>query len=185
MQILAPILGVIGFIAAIVLYTKVKAHPVGNDTMKEISEAIHDGAMAFLGREYRVLAIFIFIVFFIITFGMNYQTAFAFLGGALCSMTCGFIGMKAATRANVRTTEAARVSGQASALMVSFNGGAVMGLAVASLGLVGVGIAFMAFGGDPETVRYINGFAMGASSIALLRLFRDCCLPATVILTFV
>ncbi len=167
MQILAPILGVIGFIAAIVLYTKVKAHPVGNDTMKEISEAIHDGAMAFLGREYRVLAIFIFIVFFIITFGMNYQTAFAFLGGALCSMTCGSIGMKAATPANVRTTEAARVSGQASALMISFNGGAVMGLAVASLGLVGVGIAFMAFGGDPETVRYINGFAMGASSIAL------------------
>ncbi len=167
MQILAPILGVIGFIAAIVLYTRVKAQPVGNEKMREISEAIHDGAMAFLGREYRVLAVFIFVVFFIITFGMNYQTAFAFLGGALCSMTCGFIGMKAATRANVRTTEAARASGQASALMVSFNGGAVMGLAVASLGLVGVGIAFMAFGGDPETVRYINGFAMGASSIAL------------------
>lgn len=167
MQILAPLLGVIGFIAAIVLYTRVKAYPVGNDTMKEISEAIHDGAMAFLGREYRVLAIFIFIVFFIITFGMNYQTAFAFLGGAVCSMTCGFIGIKAATRANVRTTEAARVSGQASALMVSFNGGAVMGLAVASLGLVGVGFAFMAYGGDPETVKYINGFAMGASSIAL------------------
>ena len=167
MQILAPILGVIGFIAAIVLYTKVKAQPAGNATMREISDAIHDGAMAFLGREYRVLAVFIVVVFFIITFGMNYQTAFAFLGGALCSMTCGFIGMKAATRANVRTTEAARASGQASALMVSFNGGAVMGLAVASLGLVGVGIAFMAFGGDPETARYINGFAMGASSIAL------------------
>jgi K(+)-stimulated pyrophosphate-energized sodium pump len=167
MQIFAPILGVIGFIVAIVLYTKVKAQPVGNAKMKEISEAIHDGAMAFLGREYRVLAIFIVVVFFIITFGMNYQTALAFLGGALCSMTCGFIGMKAATRANVRTTEAARVSGQASALMVSFNGGAVMGLAVASLGLVGVGITYMMFGGDLETVKYINGFAMGASSIAL------------------
>jgi K(+)-stimulated pyrophosphate-energized sodium pump len=167
MQAIAPILGVIGFIVAIVLYTRVKAQPVGNDKMKEISEAIHSGAMAFLGREYRVLGVFIALVFMIITIGMNYQTAFAFLGGALCSMTCGFIGMKAATRANVRTAEAARQSGQAAALMISFNGGAVMGLAVASLGLVGVGIAFMAFGGDPETAKYINGFAMGASSIAL------------------
>jgi K(+)-stimulated pyrophosphate-energized sodium pump len=82
-------------------------------------------------------------------------------------MTCGFIGMKAATRANVRTAEAARQSGQAKALLVSFNGGAVMGLAVASMGLVGVGIVYILFGGDPETVKYINGFAMGASSIAL------------------
>ncbi|MDT8440736.1 MAG: sodium-translocating pyrophosphatase [Desulfuromonadales bacterium] len=167
MQIIAPILGLIGFITAIVLYTRVKSQPVGNDTMREISEAIHSGAMAFLSREYRVLGIFIALVFVIITIGMDYQTAFTFLGGALCSMTCGFIGMKAATRANVRTTEAARQSGQAAALMVSFNGGAVMGLAVASLGLVGVGIAYMAFGGDTETVKYINGFAMGASSIAL------------------
>lgn len=164
---LAPILGIIGFITAIVLYNRVKRHPVGNDLMRDISEQIHAGAMAFLGREYRVLAIFIGLVFVIITIGMDYQTAFAFLGGAICSMTCGFIGMKAATRANVRTSEAARVSGQAEALMVSFNGGAVMGLAVASLGLVGVGIAFIAFGGDLETVKYINGFAMGASSIAL------------------
>ena len=167
MQAIAPILGVIGFIVAVVLYHRVKAKPVGNDTMKEISEAIHSGAMTFLAREYRVLGIFIALVFVIITIGMGYQTAFTFLGGALCSMICGFTGMKAATRANVRTTEAARQSGQAEALMVSFNGGAVMGLAVASLGLVGVGIAYMAYGGDPVTVKYINGFAMGASSIAL------------------
>jgi len=166
LQIFAPILGVIGFVIAIVLYNLVKAQPVGNETMKEISEAIHAGAMAFLGREYRVLAVFIILVFGLIAMGMNFQTAFAFLGGALCSMTCGFIGMKAATRANVRTSEAARTEGQAKALLVSFNGGAVMGLAVASLGLVGVGVAFIAFG-DPETARYINGFAMGASSIAL------------------
>jgi K(+)-stimulated pyrophosphate-energized sodium pump len=167
MQALAPILGVIGFVIAIVLYNKVKRYPVGNDIMRDISEEIHSGAMAFLGREYRVLAVFITLVFVIIAVAMNYQTAFAFLGGALCSMTCGYIGMKAATRANVRTCEAARVSGQAEALMVSFNGGAVMGLAVASLGLVGVGVAYMAFGGDITTVQYINGFAMGASSIAL------------------
>ncbi len=167
LQIFAPILGVVGFVIAVVMYNLVKAQPVGNATMKEISEAIHDGAMAFLGREYRVLAIFIVIVFVLIVVGMNIQTALAFLGGAICSMTCGFIGMKAATRANVRTSEAARTSGQAKALEVSFNGGAVMGLAVASLGLVGVGIAFIAFGGDPATAKYINGFAMGASSIAL------------------
>jgi K(+)-stimulated pyrophosphate-energized sodium pump len=167
LQMFAPVLGVIGFVIAVVLYNVVKAEPVGNDRMKEISEDIHNGAMAFLGREYRVLAIFIVLVFGLIAMGMNFQTAFAFVGGALCSMTCGFIGMKAATRANVRTTEAARLSGQAKALEVSFNGGAVMGLAVASLGLVGVGIAYIMFGGDPETSKYINGFAMGASSIAL------------------
>ncbi|APG26509.1 sodium-translocating pyrophosphatase [Syntrophotalea acetylenivorans] len=167
LQMYAPILGAIGFLIAIVMYNVVKAQPVGNDRMKEISDAIHNGAMAFLGREYRVLAFFIILVFFVIAMGMNFETAFAFLGGAICSMTCGFIGMKAATRANVRTTEAARQSGQAKALSVSFNGGAVMGLAVASLGLVGVGVAFIFFGGNPETAKYINGFAMGASSIAL------------------
>jgi K(+)-stimulated pyrophosphate-energized sodium pump len=167
LQMFAPILGVVGFVIAIVLYNKVKAEPVGNDRMKEIGDDIYNGAMAFLGREYRVLAIFIVIVFCLIAVGMNIQTALAFLGGAVCSMTCGFIGMKAATRANVRTTEAARASGQAKALEVSFNGGAVMGLAVASLGLVGVGIAYIMFGGDPATSKYINGFAMGASSIAL------------------
>ncbi|NOY13748.1 MAG: sodium-translocating pyrophosphatase [Deltaproteobacteria bacterium] len=163
----APILGVIGFVIAIVLYSIVKAQPVGNERMREISEDIYAGAMAFLNREYRVLAIFIVLVFALIAVGMNYQTALAFLGGALCSMGCGFIGMKAATRANVRTAEAARAHGQAKALEVSYNGGAVMGMAVASLGLVGIGVAYIYFGGSPETARYINGFAMGASSIAL------------------
>jgi K(+)-stimulated pyrophosphate-energized sodium pump len=167
LQMYAPILGVIGFVIAIVMYNLVKAQPVGNEKMREISEDIHAGAMAFLSREYRVLAVFIVVVFVLIAFGMNFQTALAFLGGAICSMSCGFIGMKAATRANVRTTEAARQFGQAKALEVSFNGGAVMGLAVASLGLVGVGIGYIAFGGNPATASYINGFAMGASSIAL------------------
>nr|WP_320115462.1 sodium-translocating pyrophosphatase [uncultured Desulfuromonas sp.] len=167
MAYFAVILGIVGFGAAIMLYNKVKVEPVGNEVMADISDSIHNGAMAFLRREYRVLAIFIAAVFLLILAGMGIQTAVAFLGGALCSMTCGFIGMKAATRANVRTTEAARLHGQAKALEVSYNGGAVMGLSVASLGLVGVGIAYGFFGGDPETARYINGFAMGASSIAL------------------
>ena len=169
LQMFAPVLGVIGFAIAIMIYRVLKAQPVGNDRMKEISEAIHDGAMAFLKREYTVLAVFIVLVFFLITFApsLGYQTALAFLGGAGCSMLCGFIGMKAATRANVGTTEAARSKGQGAALMVAFNGGAVMGLSVASMGLIGVGIAYIAFGGDPTTSTYINGFAMGASSIAL------------------
>ncbi len=166
LQAYAPILGAVGFLIAIVMYNVVKAQPVGNERMKEISDSIHAGAMAFLGREYRVLALFVVLVFFLIAMGMDFQTAFAFLGGAICSMTCGFIGMKAATRANVRTTEAARQEGQAKALQISFNGGAVMGLSVASLGLVGVGVAYIFFG-SPETAKHISGFAMGASSIAL------------------
>ena len=169
LQMFAPVLGVIGFVIAIMIYRVIKAQPVGNDKMKEISEAIHGGAMAFLKREYTVLIGFIVLVFCLIAFApsLGFQTALAFLGGAACSMLCGFIGMKAATRANVRTAEAARSKGQGAALMVSFNGGAVMGLSVASMGLIGVGIVYILFGGDPTTSVYINGFAMGASSIAL------------------
>ena len=169
LQMFAPILGAVGVVIAIVIYNVIKAQPAGNEKMKEISEAIHAGAMAFLRREYTVLALFIVLVFFLIVLApsLGFNTALAFLGGAVCSMLCGFIGMKAATRANVRTAEAARSAGQGTALMVSFNGGAVMGLAVASLGLVGLGIAYIIFGGDPATAKYINGFAMGASSIAL------------------
>jgi K(+)-stimulated pyrophosphate-energized sodium pump len=167
LQMLAPILGVVGFVIAVLIYNVIKSQPVGNEKMKEISEAIHAGAMAFLKREYTVLAVFIVVVFALVAFAMGLQTALAFLGGALCSMLCGYIGMQAATHANVRTAEAARSTGQGAALLVAFNGGAVMGLAVASVGLIGVGIAFIMFGGDPATAQYINGFAMGASSIAL------------------
>lgn len=167
LQMFAPILGVAGFIIAILIYTSIKSQSVGNEKMREIAEAIHAGAMAFLNREYRVLAIFIVVVFGLIFVSMGYQTALAFLGGALCSMLCGYIGMQAATHANVRTTEAARTSGQGAALMVAFNGGAVMGLSVASVGLIGVGVGYIFFGSDPATAKFINGFAMGASSIAL------------------
>ena len=169
LQMFAPVLGVIGFVIALVIYNVIKSEPVGNEKMHEIANAIRGGAMAFLKREYSVLAIFIVLVFFLISLApsLGFNTALAFVGGAACSMLCGFIGMKAATHANVRTAEAAHASGQGKALMVSFNGGAVMGLSVASLGLIGVGVAFIIFGGDPQTSVYINGFAMGASSIAL------------------
>jgi K(+)-stimulated pyrophosphate-energized sodium pump len=163
---LAPLFGVAGLLFALGIFFYIKKQPVGTDTMAEISELIHDGAMVYLKRQYMILVSFIIIVFLLLFWKLNIQTALAFLGGATCSMLAGFFGMNAATRANVRTSQAATESGQAKALSVSFAGGAVMGISVASLGLLGVGILFVIFG-KPETARYINGFAMGASSIAL------------------
>ncbi len=163
---LAPLFGVAGLLFALGIFFYIKKQPVGTDTMAELSEMIHDGAMVYLKRQYTILAGFIIIVFALLFWKLGIQTALAFLSGALCSMLAGFFGMKAATRANVRTSQAATESGQAKALSVSFAGGAVMGVSVASLGLLGVGIFFILFG-KPETAKYINGFAMGASSIAL------------------
>ncbi len=168
LQMAAPILGIVGLVIAFVIYNYIKSQPAGTDKMVEIAEEIQKGAMAFLKREYKVLAIFIVIVFAMMAFtpSLGMPTAIAFLGGALCSILAGYFGMQAATKANVRTSEAARSKGIAAALMVSYSGGSVMGLAVASLGLIGVGICFI-FWSDPQTSLYINGFAMGASSIAL------------------
>ena len=165
--ILSVLIGVVGFIFALGLFFWIRSKPAGTDTMKEISEVIHDGAMVFLKREYSILVIFIIVVFGLLFWKVDPSTtAFAFLGGAGCSMLAGFIGMKAATRANVRTCTAAKESGQAAALSIAFSGGAVMGMTVASLGLIGVGVMFYLFG-NPEDAKIINGFAMGASSIAL------------------
>lgn len=162
----APILGAIGLLFAGIIYLYVAKQPVGTDKMREIAEAIHDGAMAFLKREYAVLAIFVVVVGILLYLSINPATAMAFLGGAVCSICAGFMGMQAATRANVRTAYAANQEGQAKALNIAFSGGAVMGLAVASLGLLGVGLLFY-FYHTPEQSAIINGFAMGASSIAL------------------
>ncbi len=163
----APALGVLGLLFALGIYLYIKRQPAGSDTMQEIADAIHDGAMVFLKREYTILALFIVVVGALLFIAIDRYTALAFLSGAICSMLAGYFGMNAATRANVRTTQAANVSGQEKALTVAFSGGAVMGLSVASLGLIGVGGFFYFFGGDPQTAQYINGFAMGASSIAL------------------
>jgi K(+)-stimulated pyrophosphate-energized sodium pump len=163
---ISPIMGAVGLAVAAWLYVSVTREPVGNDRMREISDQIRSGALAFLRREYRILFIFEVVVFALLYFGLEPETAYAFLVGAGASMAAGWLGMMAATRANVRTSEAARTGGEEAALLVAFNGGAVMGLAVASLGLLGVGILFMVYG-DPQTAKYINGFAMGASSIAL------------------
>jgi K(+)-stimulated pyrophosphate-energized sodium pump len=120
-----------------------------------------------LKKEYSVLIVFIGIVFILLGWGVAWQTAIAFITGALCSMLAGFSGMTAATRGNSRTAEAASKFGQAKALNVSYFSGSVMGLAVAGLGLLGLGFWFIIYGGSPDTAQYINGFAMGASSIAL------------------
>ena len=162
-----PYLGIIGLIVAFLIYLYVKRQPNGNEVMQELESMIHQGAMAFLKREYSILAIFIAVVFVLLGLGISWYTALAFLTGAGCSIAAGVSGMAAATRGNSRTAEAANKFGQAKALNVSYFSGSVMGLAVASLGLLGVCIWFLIYGNNPATAAIINGFAMGASSIAL------------------
>ncbi len=169
----AWLLGFVGLVIATMIYLSVRRQDAGNERMQEIADQIHLGAMTFLRREYTVLIVFIVIAFAALFFGVSPKTSYAFLVGAMCSMTAGFLGMEAATKANVRTSAAANKSGQTAALSVAFNGGAVMGLSVASLGIIGVGVFYIIYvvaghaAGDMETVSAINGFAMGASSIAL------------------
>lgn len=159
-------IGIVGMMVSLGIYFSLKAKPAGTDAMKFIAEQIYTGAMAFLRREYTVLAGFIVLVTIILSLSLGLYTALAFLFGALSSILAGFLGMKAATLANVRTAEAARSRGQGEALLMAFNGGAVMGLSVASIGLIGVGVLFYYFG-TPGQSQIISGFAMGASSIAL------------------
>lgn len=163
---IAPFVGLFGLLYAWRLLGQLKQEPAGNAKMIEIQGAIRDGAMAFLNREYRMLAIFLVIVFSLLLWKLGGGTAFAFAVGALASMLAGYLGMTSATEANARTSEAANTGGEEKALMVAFNGGAVMGLSVAGLGLIGVGILYW-FYGNIEQAHIINGFAMGASSIAL------------------
>lgn len=162
MTIFVPIVGALGVLYALYLFYYIKKQPAGNQTMQDIAELIQKGASAFLKREYSTLAIFIVTMFIIIWAVIGIQTAFAFASGAICSMLAGFIGMIAATRANVRTAQAA-TQGQNKALVISFTGGSVMGLTVASIGLLGLGLFYLLYK-DPTI---ISGFGMGASSIAL------------------
>jgi K(+)-stimulated pyrophosphate-energized sodium pump len=158
----APIAGAVGLLFAFYLANKVSKADPGNDRMKEIASAIHEGAMAFLSREYRSLVIFVIILFFVITFAIDWQTAVCYLVGSLASGLAGFIGMNIATKANVRTTNAAQ-KGTNEALTVAFSGGAVMGLSVVGLGLFGLGVLYLIF----QDASIVNGYALGASSIAL------------------
>ncbi|MDH5508986.1 MAG: sodium-translocating pyrophosphatase [Nitrospinota bacterium] len=151
------------------LYNEVKSQDPGNDKMKEIADMIHEGAMTFLRREYTILAVFILLVFILLAVFIHAATAAAFVVGAGCSMAAGFIGMQGATMANVRTAAAANQKGQDAALRVAFEGGSIMGLSVASLGLIGLSLFYLMYVAfsSPENVQYVAGFAMGASTIAL------------------
>ncbi|MEJ2532510.1 MAG: sodium-translocating pyrophosphatase [Halioglobus sp.] len=166
--IVPPVLGLFGLGIAFVIYHVMSRHNHGDGTVKKIGDQIHLGAMVFLKREYKMLSIFsvvLLVAIFVSPLGAN--TAIAFLVGALSSATAGYLGMFAATKANVRTAVAAHNHGQSLALSISFYGGSVMGLCVASLGLVGLGSLYWYFGGDPHTAHAIHGFGMGASTVAL------------------
>ena len=167
--VFGPVLGIIGLILVAGIFVWIKKQPAGTEKMKAISDQIHEGAMTFLRQEYSVLIFFVIFVFLALTFGLpqfGLLTAVAFISGASCSVIAGFIGMKSATRANVRTAWAANQFGQGKALTVAYFGGSVMGLAVASMGLLGLSI-FLKIFMSPEQSSIISGFAMGASSIAL------------------
>jgi len=167
--LIAILLGIIGIIFAGILYLIIKRQPSGSEKMAELAETIHKGAMVFLKREYSILIPFLGVVFLLLTWKIGINTGLAFLFGGTCSMLAGYFGMNAATRANVRTTEAARAHGQAKALEVAFTGGSVMGMSVASLGLVGIGVLYQIFfdPNNPHALQVLTGFSMGASSIAL------------------
>ena len=170
----ALVIGIVGLIACVLTYQGIVRQSAGSQIMRDLAEQIQVGAMAFLKREYTVLLPFLILVAVLLGFAVGWNTAIAYVIGGLCSVAAGWAGMTSATKANVRTSEAARTSGQAAALRVAFSGGAVMGLAVAALGLLGITSLFMMhkgllFGdsGFKEFGEIISGFAMGASSIAL------------------
>ncbi len=160
------IVGIGGLVYAAILFLLVKRSPAGTQKMKEIAELIHAGAMAFLKREYATLVVFIIVLFAILTLAISIKTAVAFLVGACSSMLAGFFGLKAATRANVRAAQGATES-QSKALGIAFTGGAVMGMSVASLGVLGLSVFYLIFRQSGDVAGVISGFAMGASSIAL------------------
>ncbi|WP_029133781.1 sodium-translocating pyrophosphatase [Sedimenticola selenatireducens] len=166
-NLLPPLLGVLGLIVAFKIYKLVMQYETGNEKVTKIAEAIHEGAMVFMRREYKMLGTFSAILVVLLLFMLGVKTAFAFVVGASASALAGYIGMFSATQANVRTTTAAHEKGASEALSIAFFGGSIMGLSVASLGLLGLGTLYLFFGGDPETAHAIHGFGMGASTVAL------------------
>jgi len=169
----ALVIGVVGLVACYLTYAGIAKQSAGSQVMQDLAEQIHLGAMAFLKREYTVLLPFLLVVAGLLGWAVGMETGIAYVLGGVCSVAAGWAGMTSATKANVRTSEAARASGQAAALRIAFGGGAVMGLAVAALGLLGIAVIFMwqkellGTTGFKQFGEIISGFAMGASSIAL------------------
>ena len=165
-SIIIPIIALVGLAVAFFLASWIGKQPEGNDRMKEISGYIREGAFAFLKREYRVMIIVIAVLFIVIGLAINWTSAVLYVCGALLSVLAGFFGMNVATKGNVRTANAALESGMPKALKVAFRSGAVMGLCVAGLGLLGLGVIFVAL--DLATVtECVTSFGLGASSMAL------------------
>ena len=160
----APVLGICALLFAFYLTKKVGKQDAGTDRMKEIAAFIHEGARAFLTAEYKILVVFVAVLFILIGIGIgNWVTAVCFLVGALFSTAAGYIGMNVATKANVRTAAAAKDSGMNKALSIAFSGGAVMGMCVVGFGLFGAGVVYI-LTKNPDV---LSGFSLGASSIAL------------------
>jgi len=165
--LIPPIFGIVGLVVAFIIFGLVMRYNEGPEKIRKIADAIHSGAMVFMRREYTMLAMFAGVLLVVLYISLGPKTAIAFLSGALSSAIAGWIGMYTATKANVRTTTAAHEDGAAAALSVAFFGGSIMGLTVASMGLLGLGTLYYFFGGDPETAHNIHGFGMGASVVAL------------------
>ena len=164
LKFLAPALAVVALLFAFYKIAFVSKQDAGTERMKEIAAAINDGAKAFLFAEYKILAIFLVVLFIAIGLGLgSWITALCFLFGALFSILAGYIGMNVATKANVRTANAARTSGMNKALSIAFSGGSVMGMCVVGLGLLGASVLFLIW----NDTNVLFGFSLGASSIAL------------------
>ena len=158
-----PLLGLVGLVTAFIIFRLVLSYSEGNAEVKRIGDLIHSGAMKFMRTEYVYLLIFVLVLTVLVYFALNWQTAVAVVVGASSSALAGFIGMYAATKSNTRTAAAAQDKGPATARSISFYGGSIMGLCVASLGLLGLGGLFFFLGEG----HYLEGFGMGASVVAL------------------
>jgi K(+)-stimulated pyrophosphate-energized sodium pump len=161
------IFGVLGLAVAAFFYFRVLSLGKGNETMERIAGYIREGAMAFLTRQYKVLAVYGVVVAALIGYGLGGLASFAFVLGSVLSLLAGFVGMKAATFANVKTTQSAREGSKANALLTALDGGAVMGLSVAALGVIGLGVLYLVYQDHSHLSTILHSFAVGASSIAL------------------
>ena len=165
LALIPPLMGVVGLVVAFILYGLVMKYDEGNEKVAKIGDAIHRGAMVFMNREYKMLLMFNIVIIIPLYFALGQETAISFAAGTLCSGVAGYLGMFSATKANVRTTTAAHEDGAGAALTVAFFGGSIMGMCVAALGLLGLGLLYYYFGA--EHAEAVHGFGMGASTVAL------------------
>ena len=166
LPMIAPALGVTGLVVALLIFVRILRQPAGEGKMRAIGDQIHKGAMTFMKREFKLLMLFAIIVGGLLALKDPFE-AMAFFAGAFCSSFAGYVGMFTATKSNVRTAAAAHKRDSSGALSTAFFGGSIMGLTVASVGLVGIGTLFLFFGETEHDIHVIHGFAMGASLVAL------------------